>query len=65
MTQILEIIMGLILISSYAMLWIIIGLKLQEKLNDDVLGGGLALGGFFLFIPLYENAYDFFKALFF
>ena len=66
MTQILGFLMGAILISLYATFWVMIQTKLSDMLHhDDVLATILALVGFFVFIPLYENVFDFFKALFF
>ena len=57
--------MGVIIISLYATLWIMIGLKLADKLNDDVIAGIIAFVGFFVFVPAYEHVFNFFKALLF
>ncbi len=64
--EIFVFLLGVILISLYATLWVMIGLKLSDMLhNEDVLASILALVGFFVFLPAAEHVFNFFKALLF
>jgi len=64
--EIFGFLLGVILISLYATLWVMIQTKLSDMLDyDDVLATILALVGFLVFMPLFFHVYDFFKALLF
>ena len=59
--EIFGFLLGVILISLYATLWVMIQTKLSDMLDyDDVLATILALVGFFVFMPLFFHVYDFF-----
>jgi hypothetical protein len=63
MASALILLVNLLGVSLYTVMWLMIGHKLFEKLNDYKTAILIAGGGFFVFIPLLMNILGYIKGL--